>query len=132
MRLLRRVTLWQWAAIAATVCAFGYVTASRQTIGANEQEGRAGNVTDRFTADVSRRLLGVERGDFHALATFTNSGDETLEGPIRLVIDSTGIPELLVKEPEGTLESGEAYFTVLPANAALKKGESTKELRIRF
>jgi len=131
MRFQQRA-LWCLTAAALVGAAFTVAAITRQPIVANEKAVNSTDLSEMLELKLPDTLLGSERSAYYVHGTVTNTAHEAVEGPILLLVRGTGIPGLSVTNHEGTLESGEAYFTVVEKGDKLEPRRSSKTLRIRF
>ena len=64
--------------------------------------------------------------------TVRNTSDESIEGPLALVIDATGLDALELDESDGKLASGEPYLELLGEDGTLRAGGSLRPKRVEF
>ena len=112
-------------AVAASVLTWSQISA-REKVTAGE------DLTAQVSLKQSDSLLGSERTGWFVNMSLTNTSAETLQGPVLLVVEDTGIPMLVVSEPDGYLDSGEPYVTLVPPGGTLKSDKSTKSQKLNF
>lgn len=90
------------------------------------------DLTEFVSTTVIEKLRSAGRKKYFVTAEVTNISDQTIPGPISLVVESTGILGVEATKFDGELENGEKYFTIVPERGELKPGQTTKVKRVDF
>ncbi len=92
----------------------------------------ASDLTNRIRVNVVRTLRSSSRDEHFIAITLTNFSKETVEGPVAVVVDSTGIDGLTLAKTDGQIDSGSAFVELIPAAGKLEAGQTTRPHRLDF
>ncbi len=94
------------------------------------------DITNLVSIYRSRTLYDLFNHCFFVLIEITNASEESLAGPVRMVIVDPTIPVLdgcaAGLSPDGYTEDGDPYFIIVTEGEELAPGESTDFLRVNF
>lgn len=90
------------------------------------------DLSDKVEVVVNGGLRSTSRTEHSAAVVLKNVSDASLEGPLVVTVDGTGIDALELVRTDGELSDGRTYVEIVAGGAELKAGRSTRPHKLGF